>query len=422
MPKLLRLLSLFFLQYVLLPSQKRKEKWAGAAISIASVLLIAVSIFTLHLSEMSYILTIVTGSAGLLLSAVSILLCRAIRSRRIRERESDPPYRISNTEAEGHEDRPRIVVMGYHNMGYWCLRELIRSGAHVVGLFTHRDDPAERIWFRSVASLGHAFGIPVYRPDDINEERVVETIRALSPDLILSLYFRQILSSRLLRIPPLGCVNLHGSLLPAYRGRCPVNWVLLKGEKKTGITLHYMTEKVDAGDIIDQLEIPIETQDDAFTLMEKLTFLAPELLLRNLPSIESGSAPRVAQDRCAASYFGGRRPSDGRIDWNRPCIEICNLVRAVAYPYPGAFSNLNGAECIVWKADCWNGAVNLQNESYTPGQITTVVNGGFLVRTLDGYIRITKLQMHSRRLLKGKMAEAFGHRHRGEIFEQGQDD
>ena len=158
------------------------------------------------------------------------------------------------------------------------------------------------------------------------------------------------LRKEILGIPPLGAMNLHGSLLPKYRGRAPVNWVLVKGETETGVTLHFMTEKPDAGDIVGQAAVPIAFDDTAFTLFGKMEESASRLLADLLPRIANGQIPRRPNDLSHGSYFGGRRPEDGRIDWSRPAVEIYNLVRAVTRPYPGAFTELAGEKLTVWRA------------------------------------------------------------------------
>ncbi|HSQ15812.1 MAG TPA: formyltransferase family protein, partial [Candidatus Binatia bacterium] len=149
---------------------------------------------------------------------------------------------------------------------------------------------------------------------------------------------------------PLGAMNLHGSLLPMYRGRAPVNWAIVKGETETVVTLHFMTEKPDAGDIVGQTAVPIAFDDTALTLFGKMEAAASRLLADLLPRIANGEIPRRRNDLARGSYFGGRRPEDGRIDWSRPAVEIYNLVRAVTRPYPGAFAELAGEKITVWWA------------------------------------------------------------------------
>ncbi|MDY6833012.1 MAG: bifunctional UDP-4-amino-4-deoxy-L-arabinose formyltransferase/UDP-glucuronic acid oxidase ArnA [Thermodesulfobacteriota bacterium] len=245
----------------------------------------------------------------------------------------------------------KAIVLAYHNIGCAGIRALLAHGYTIQAIFTHEDDPHENIWFESVAELAAVNDIPVYTPEDINHPLWVERIRQMGPDTLFSFYYRRMVDKRILEIPPAGCFNLHGSLLPRYRGRCPVNWVLIHGEKKTGVTLHYMTPRPDDGDIVGQQQVAIEESDTALTLHAKLASAAVELLNVLLPKIRENEADRVPQDKTLASYFGGRGPQDGLIDWAQNATTVRNLVRAVTRPYPGAFSFLGNRKCIFWEVE-----------------------------------------------------------------------
>ncbi len=244
----------------------------------------------------------------------------------------------------------KAIVLAYHDMGCIGIEALLRHGFEIQAVFTHKDNPAETVWFRSVAALAAARGLPVYAPEDINHPLWADRIRALKPDFLFSFYYRQLVKPAILDIPPRGALNLHGSLLPRYRGRCPVNWVLIHGETETGVTLHYMTPRPDDGDIVAQARVPIAPDDTARTLFDSLGGAAARLLDETLPALRAGTAPRRPQDHAKATYFGGRRPEDGEIDWTRPAGEIRNLVRAVTHPYPGAFSWAGDRRLTVWSA------------------------------------------------------------------------
>ncbi|BBE51621.1 Bifunctional polymyxin resistance protein ArnA [Ferriphaselus amnicola] len=234
------------------------------------------------------------------------------------------------------------VVFAYHNVGCRCLSVLLAHGVDVKLVVTHRDNPNENIWFDSVQALAELHGIPTITPDDPNTPEVVEQIRALQPEFFFSFYYREMLKKGLLDIPPRGALNMHGSLLPQYRGRVPVNWAIIHGETKTGSTLHYMTEKPDNGDIVAQQAIPILPNDTAHEVFQKV-MVAAELALNGvLPALLAGTAPRLKQDLSLGGYFGGRKPQDGVIDWAQSAQTIHNLVRAVAPPYPGATTTLMG--------------------------------------------------------------------------------
>ena len=240
------------------------------------------------------------------------------------------------------DPRSSAVVFAYHNVGVRCLSVLLAHGVKVSLVVTHRDNPNENIWFASVAELAALHDIPVITPDNPNVQEVVEQIRALQPDFFFSFYYREMLKRDLLGIPKRGALNMHGSLLPKYRGRVPVNWAIIKGETETGATLHYMTEKPDNGDIVAQQAVPILPDDTALEVFQKVTVAAEMALNGCLPDLLAGRAQAVAQNLSQGAYFGGRRAEDGVIDWSQDARSIHNLVRAVAPPYPGAMTSLLG--------------------------------------------------------------------------------
>jgi UDP-4-amino-4-deoxy-L-arabinose formyltransferase/UDP-glucuronic acid dehydrogenase (UDP-4-keto-hexauronic acid decarboxylating) len=242
----------------------------------------------------------------------------------------------------------KTVVLAYHNIGCVGIKALIDQGFDIQAIFSHKDDPKENIWFESVADIAAVNDIPVYTPSDINHPLWVDRIKEMVPEIIFSFYYRDIIKKEIIDIPSTGCYNMHGSLLPRYRGRCPVNWVLINGEKETGITLHKMTPRPDDGDILGQEHIIIDNDDTAMTLHKKLAQASEELLKKLLPEIKENKINPVAQNKSEASYFGGRKPDDGKIDWNQSASDIHNLVRAVTRPYPGAFSFIGNTRCIFW--------------------------------------------------------------------------
>ena len=242
----------------------------------------------------------------------------------------------------------KTIVFAYHNIGCAGIQALVDAGYEIQAIFTHVDDPGETAFFSSVAHLGAKLGIPVYAPEDVNHPLWLERLREWRPDILFSFYYRNMLSEELLNIAPQGGFNLHGSMLPRYRGRAPVNWVLVNGETETGVTLHKMVKRPDAGDIAGQRLVPIMEDDTALTLHNKITEAAGLLLADVLPAINAGTARLTAQDEAKASYFGRRTPADGEIDWHKPAREISNLVRAVTEPYPGAFTYFSQRKIIVW--------------------------------------------------------------------------
>jgi methionyl-tRNA formyltransferase len=236
----------------------------------------------------------------------------------------------------------RAAVFAYHGVGVRCLEAVRAAGIDVGVVVTHEDDPGETVWFESVATRARLYGIPVITPEDANRPETVERVRAVVPDLLFSFYYRRMLGAELLALPRLGAYNLHGSLLPKYRGRAPVNWAILHGERETGATLHEMVAKPDAGRIVDRERVPILPNDTAREVLEKVTVAAEIVLERSLPALCTGAAKLVPQDLAAGSYFGARRPEDGAVDARWPAKRIHDLVRAVAPPYPGAFLMVRG--------------------------------------------------------------------------------
>lgn len=231
----------------------------------------------------------------------------------------------------------RAVVFAYHNVGVRCLKVLLAQGIDVALVVTHEDNPSENIWFDSVARTAAEYGIPVATPENPNTPAFLARMEDLRADFLFSFYYRHMLKPALLGAASRGAYNMHGSLLPRYRGRVPINWAVLHGEAETGATLHEMVEKPDAGRIVAQQAVPILPDDTAGEVFDKVVVAAEMCLAGVLPRLTSGTAPHLPMDLKAGSYFGGRKPEDGRIDWKKSAQEVHNLVRAVAPPYPGAF-------------------------------------------------------------------------------------
>lgn len=280
-------------------------------------------------------------------------------------------------------ENANIVVCAYHNVGYRCLGELLRQGARVAAVFTHEDSPSEEIWFSSVKELAERNGIPC-QVGDVNLPENMELLREIGPDFLFSFYYRFMINKEILGIPKRGALNLHGSLLPKYRGRVPINWAVINGEMETGATLHYMVEKPDAGDIVDQEKVSIEFSDTARDVFHKVTDAAARVMKRSWPLLLTGKAARNPMDLSLGSYYGGRKPSDGQIDWSRSAVSVYNLVRGVTHPYPGAFTFLDGRKVFVWEA--WPVAGTAR-----AGEI--VSDSPLLVGTGDGLLEIRSLQI-----------------------------
>lgn len=241
-------------------------------------------------------------------------------------------------------DRPsaRAIVFAYHDIGVRGLETLIARGLAVPLVVTHADDPSEGAWFESVSEHAQRYHIEVVTPQAGELPGLASRIGKLAPDFLFSFYYRHLLPDALLGIPRCGALNLHGSLLPRYRGRAPVNWAVLAGESETGASLHYMTSRPDAGDLVGQESVPILPNDTAAEVMQKVAVAGERLLWRLVPELVAGRAPRIPLELEAGNYCGRRRPEDGRIDWRHGAREIHNLIRAVAPPYPGAFTEIAG--------------------------------------------------------------------------------
>ena len=242
------------------------------------------------------------------------------------------------------------VVFAYHNVGVRCLSVLLAQGVDVRLVVTHEDAVGENIWFSSVKALAQEHGIPVVTPADPHDDATMALLKAAAPDFLFSFYYRSMLKTSILEIPRRGCFNMHGSLLPKYRGRVPINWAVIHGETESGATLHEMVVKPDAGRIVNQMAVPILPNDTAEEVFAKVLVAAELTLHRALPGLLDGSAALREMDLKRGSYFGGRKAEDGRIDWRQSARQIHNLIRAVTRPYPGAFSDLRDGRLVVWRS------------------------------------------------------------------------
>ena len=278
---------------------------------------------------------------------------------------------------------PRILFFGYSEVGHACLELLLARGDNVIGLITHEDQADENIWFKTPALAAREHGLPVYTPESVNTPEWIDQIAAMRPDLILSVYYRHMIGPAILAMPALGAFNMHGSLLPKFRGRAPINWAVLHGAERIGMTLHRMVQRADAGAIIDQEGVAISPQDTAEQAFRKVLPCARTVLTRQIDHLLAGTATETPQNEAVATYFGGRKPADGRIDWTRPAAEIFNLIRAVTDPYPGAFTDHGGARLMVWWAE------PAPNQAGKPGEILSLEP--LVVATGEGALHLTRV-------------------------------
>jgi len=298
------------------------------------------------------------------------------------------------------------VVFAFHDVGCRCLRVLLDERIEVPLVVTHRDRPEESIWFASVAALARARAIDTITPDDPNTPEIVERIRDLRPDFLFSFYYRLMLGAALLAIPGRGAFNVHGSLVPKYRGRVPVNWAIIHGETETGATLHEMVEKPDAGRIVDQEAVAILPDDLAVDVFGKVTGAAERVLRRSLPGLVDASAVLRVQDLSRGGYFGGRRPEDGRIDWSASAKRVHDLVRAVAPPYPGAFTEVEGMRLRVLRTRRCP-----QRNGARPAAFLYAEGGRCYATCADGEVlELLDLELDGRRLSAQEFANRIGDR------------
>jgi len=294
------------------------------------------------------------------------------------------------------------VVFAYHNVGVRCLEVLLAQGVDVRLVVTHRDNPLENIWFDSVAVLAGARGIEVIAPGDPNVPEVVAQVAEKAPDFLFSFYYRHMLQRSLLDIPRRGAYNMHGSLLPKYRGRVPINWAIINGEIETGATLHAMTEKPDNGAIVAQKAVPIGIEDTAQDVFERVTEAAAEALAAVLPSLMAGTAPHVPQDLSSGGYFSGRKPEDGRIDFSWPARRIHDFVRALTRPYPGAFADIAGRRAVLWRT-------RPDGPAPVPAACLCVTDGGIALDCADGQrLHVLDLEVDGKHVDSAGFDRAFG--------------
>jgi methionyl-tRNA formyltransferase len=283
---------------------------------------------------------------------------------------------------------PRILFFGYSEVGYECIELLLARGDNVIALITHPDNPNEKIWFKTPALAAQAKGIPIFTPEKVNTPEWIGRIAGLRPDLILSAYYRSMISTKILDLAPLGAFNMHGSLLPKYRGRAPINWAVLHGESRIGMTLHRMVKAPDAGPIVDQDGVDLDPRDTAEQAFRKVLPCARRILTRQIDALLAGTAPETPQDGSQSSYFGGRTPEDGRIAWKQASRAIFNLIRAVTDPYPGAFTECGGSRLLVWWAEPDSPAV--RGRTGRPGEILSLAP--LVVATGDGALELTRTE------------------------------
>lgn len=281
------------------------------------------------------------------------------------------------------------MLFGYQTLAVRCLEALMDLGATVVAVVTHPDDPAEPRWFASLADAARAQGVAVLTPASPGAPGLAARLRELGPDLLVSVLYRRLLPPELLAVPRLAAVNLHPSLLPRYRGRAPVNWALLHGERRIGVSLHHMVEQADAGDIVARQVVEVEPEDTALAVVRRLEAAGVALLREAYPALAAGTAPRTPQDHGQATTFGRRRPEDGRVSWSWPAARIADAIRALTHPFPGAFVGDGPGRLHLWSGRAGAGPAGEAG----PGTVVEVRAGeGITVATGAGALTLRVVQ------------------------------
>ncbi|SEO30876.1 methionyl-tRNA formyltransferase [Propionispora vibrioides] len=293
----------------------------------------------------------------------------------------------------------RIVFMGTPDFAVPCLETLLSGPHEVVGVVTQPDRPkgrGQKFTASPVKEIALAHSIPVFQPEKIKTEAAVAALRAWNPDLIVVVAFGQLLSPAILKLPPLGCINVHASLLPYYRGAAPIHWVVINGENKSGVTTMYMDEGMDTGDMLLKEEVVIGTEETTGQLYEKLKHVGAALLAKSVQLLTENKAPRISQDHAKATYAPMLSRQTERIDWTCPAEDIHNLVRGLN-PWPGSFAFHRGKLVKIWRTQVVDG-----NFSGQPGRISKINEDSFVVETGKGTLEIYELQPESKRRMNSR--------------------
>ncbi|MBT2691395.1 methionyl-tRNA formyltransferase [Bacillus sp. ISL-55] len=294
----------------------------------------------------------------------------------------------------------RIVFMGTPDFSVPVLRRLVDEGYDVIGVVTQPDRPVGRkrvLTPPPVKAEALKHGIPVYQPEKIRQQEELDKILALNPELIVTAAFGQILPNQLLEAPKYGCINVHASLLPELRGGAPIHYAIIEGKEKTGITIMYMVEKLDAGDILTQVEVPITETDTVGTLHDKMSAAGADLLSETIPKLLKGDITPVPQNNEEATFAWNIKREQEKIDWNRAGADIYNHIRGMN-PWPVAYTTMDGSAMKLWGAEKAN-----HKGSDQPGTIVKVEEDGFVVATGDETaIKITELQPAGKKKMDAK--------------------
>lgn len=281
----------------------------------------------------------------------------------------------------------RVVFMGTPDIAATCLKRILEDGFQVVGVYTQPDRPKNRgmkLAQSPVKALALEHGIPVFQPESFREEETVAALRELRPDVVAVVAYGRILPQRVLDVPQKGCINIHASLLPEYRGSAPYQWAVLDGKEKTGVTAMYLVREMDAGDMIDRVETPIDPEETAGELLSRLAVLGAGLLSKTLTALERGGVEATPQDPDRVTYAPMLDKSFCPIDWSRSATQVHNQVRGL-HPWPVATAEIGGTRFKIHKTKVVEGRG-------APGQILGLTKTGLTVACGEGAVEIQRLQ------------------------------
>lgn len=288
----------------------------------------------------------------------------------------------------------KIIFMGTPEFACLPLLALIKSKHDIIGVVTQPDRRKGRgmkISFPPVKDLALRNNLNIYQPSNINDSEFIDLLREISPDLIAIVAFGQILSKEILELSKYGCINLHPSLLPKYRGAAPIPWAIFAGEEKTGVTTFYLSEEVDSGDIILQKEEGIRKDDTTVTLSKRLAETGANLLIETIDKIEKKEVPRIPQDKEKATSAPRLRKEDGLIDWKKSASQIERLVRAMD-PWPGAYTHFAGKLLKIWKAEIANRKSHIADRKFRPREVADITKEGMVVACGEGFLLVKEVQ------------------------------
>lgn len=289
----------------------------------------------------------------------------------------------------------RVIFMGTPDFATGTLEEIVLAGHEVVGVVTQPDKPKGRgktLMPTPVKEVAMKYELPVYQPKKVREPEFVEILRSLKPDVMVVAAFGQIISKEILEMPKYGCINVHASLLPAYRGAAPIQWAVINGEKESGVTIMQMDEGIDTGDMIEKVVVSIAEDETGGSLFEKLSQAGAKLCVKVLKALEEGKSVREKQpEESTTPYAKMIDKKMGAINWENSAKEIEQLIRGLN-PWPSAYTKLQGKTLKIWRA-----AVLFEDSNDAPGQVVQVTKDSIVVQTGHGLLKILELQLEGKK-------------------------